>query len=462
MSHNTKSSTKLLLKDIFLNCITESTSHGLPSIIRTKRIQLKLMWLLFFILSTCACSFLVARMILAYFKFEVISQITVIHESPAAFPTVTICNIHGFNTHKSVDFKRQIFSKNNITDIFSENLINLSNMSEIKSSFFRLKFLMQLNSMDPSMNDSARLELNAPLNNMLISCSFGPNRCTESDFELFFHRYYGNCNRFNSNKQQERLVMKSGKLYGLKLELFVGFDENLGTFQSNRGAHLFIHNKSNILSSESFDVPASLETDIRLSRTRVFKLGPPHSNCVQEGDFYDSLFYNIIINQGYAYKQSDCFDLCFQQYLIKNCSCYEPSFNSLSYNKPCLSLADSLCEMNAFERFLNKNNMDKCLLSCPLECNSKDFEYTLSFSQFPTEEYAKQLRKLNRVRALFGPNRTTNYDDIKKNFLSINLFYEDFKVNLIEEVAKLTIEDLLSNIGGTLGLYTGISFLSFV
>ena len=45
--------------------------------------------------------------------------------------------------------------------------------------------------------------------------------------------------------------------------------------------------------------------------------------------------------------------------------------------------------------------------------------------------------------------------------VSINIFYDDLSYTAITEDAKMSQVDLVSNLGGLLGLFIGISFLSF-
>ena len=46
------------------------------------------------------------------------------------------------------------------------------------------------------------------------------------------------------------------------------------------------------------------------------------------------------------------------------------------------------------------------------------------------------------------------------NVVKLNINYRDLQYTLVEESQKTTWLDLISNIGGTLGLFTGFSFLS--
>ena len=44
----------------------------------------------------------------------------------------------------------------------------------------------------------------------------------------------------------------------------------------------------------------------------------------------------------------------------------------------------------------------------------------------------------------------------------ISVFYEDLKYTWINQKPKMQFIDLISNIGGSLGLFVGISFISFL
>lgn len=54
------------------------------------------------------------------------------------------------------------------------------------------------------------------------------------------------------------------------------------------------------------------------------------------------------------------------------------------------------------------------------------------------------------------------YDSLKRNMVQMTFFYGDLGYNEYDEVPSMNWIDLVSNIGGTLGLFLGMSFLSFV
>ena len=62
-------------------------------------------------------------------------------------------------------------------------------------------------------------------------------------------------------------------------------------------------------------------------------------------------------------------------------------------------------------------------------------------------KYASDLSKLD-------------YDSLKRNLVQIWVSYSDLGYDHYVEIAKTEVIDLVSNIGGTLGLFLGMSFLS--
>jgi hypothetical protein len=66
-----------------------STSHGIPNIIKSDRTCLKIMWLIFFLLSSSVGIYLVIESFINYFSFDVVTSIKVFKETPTEFPAIT-------------------------------------------------------------------------------------------------------------------------------------------------------------------------------------------------------------------------------------------------------------------------------------------------------------------------------------------------------------------------------------
>ena len=59
-------------------------------------------------------------------------------------------------------------------------------------------------------------------------------------------------------------------------------------------------------------------------------------------------------------------------------------------------------------------------------------------------------------------NETINVSSVRESVVSLNVYYNSLSYTLATESPKLNIISLLSNIGGSLGLFMGVSFLSLV
>jgi hypothetical protein len=200
-------------------------------------------------------------------------------------------------------------------------------------------------------------------------------------------------------------------------------------------------------------VPGYL-TNLVIKRVFNHKLGHPYSNCLEDVsliDSYDSDLYRFILNNTkYAYRQKDCFNYCFgrEYYKFNNITNkIDHVFNAIQdlndlkseeFYKMIDAIINNICN-NLFSRFkIDKiyfnNFYVKGIPQCPLECDSVTYELSLSSMKF---------------------------SDGNENITGFNAYYADSTYTTITELAKQEFLDLISNIGGNLGLFIGISFLSF-
>jgi hypothetical protein len=53
-------------------------------------------------------------------------------------------------------------------------------------------------------------------------------------------------------------------------------------------------------------------------------------------------------------------------------------------------------------------------------------------------------------------------EDVNEKGAYMSFYYQNLQYSLLKEIPKTKTFDLASNIGGTLGLFIGVSFISFV
>lgn len=104
-----------------------------------------------------------------------------------------------------------------------------------------------------------------------------------------------------------------------------------------------------------------------------------------------------------------------------------------------------------------------CGNECPLECQRVIYNQYTSFAHYPSEIYANSLMANPRIQSFYAQNLSRlTHDSLKQNMLQMFVYYGDLGYEEYNEVETMTWVDLISNIGGTLGLFLGMSFLSFV
>lgn len=87
----------------------------------------------------------------------------------------------------------------------------------------------------------------------------------------------------------------------------------------------------------------------------------------------------------------------------------------------------------------------------------------MSQSAFPTEWYYNM-----SISSDYNPEiseriaKIKSYTEARNYYLSFHIYYSDLSYTFIEEGPYWDLFLLLSNIGGNLGLFVGMSFLSFV
>jgi len=174
----------------------------------------------------------------------------------------------------------------------------------------------------------------------------------------------------------------------------------------------------------------------------------PYNDCAKQdtNKFYSDTF-QYFIKSNLTYLQKDCIDKCIQINLLKICNC---------------SLLDTDCNKCLEENLRNGSQMlqleiiqKACLKECPIECDSISYILTPYYTGPLQDE--KFLRRITQFKV---QNKTL--EEFKQNLVYISVYYSSLEYTKIEQIPKTELFDLISNIGGTLGLFIGVSFLSFI
>jgi hypothetical protein len=185
----------------------------------------------------------------------------------------------------------------------------------------------------------------------------------------------------------------------------------------------------------------------------VENLGKPYSQCEDNLSQSYSSLYRAFNGQGKYYRRKDCLDFMIQRYAADNCDCI---FNNLITGDD----GKKYCELNDFLSCLNKTenrfNGDQFLDNCPLECNQTDYEVSVLTSSATSLGYLKEYAEYN-----YEGQYSQNFNPATSAYV-VNVYFSELGYTQIVGVPNYTPISLISNIGGTLGLFLGMSLLSFI
>lgn len=352
------------LKEHFYRITNTSTAHGIPFIFQKERsLPSRLFWTVCLIVSTGACAFLVLKAINSYLEYDAYDKMRVVYESQIEFPTVSICNINQFATNDSSLYIQKIRENNYVTDFVGSTSFGQysSQLSRAVANYVNVRFLGILNS--ASTNETTRKSFGATKNQTILSCSYQLTECTEANFTWFYDSHYGNCYKFNAG-HNTITYSKPGREDSLLLLLYVGIDDTLNSVATSLGAHVFIHNSSNILNfNEGINVAAGTDTNVILAKTVQTYLPYPYNDCREDLNTigsYDSILVKEILLSNHSYRQRDCRLLCFQLELIQTCKCYDISFLQLFNAPPCTSSVQLGCVIGTYARYYEIISNGRC------------------------------------------------------------------------------------------------------
>ncbi|XP_059889056.1 amiloride-sensitive sodium channel subunit gamma isoform X2 [Delphinus delphis] len=281
------------------------------------------------------------------------------------------------------------------------------------------------------MNIMAQVSLEKKINmsysaeELLVTCFFDGESCDARNFTRFHHPMYGNCYTFN-NRQNETILSTSmgGSEYGLQVILYLNEEEYNPFLVSSTGA-----------------------------KTESFKLSEPYSRCTED---WNGVLITNIYNATYSLQI--CLHSCFQAKMVEKCGCAQfsqPLPQGANYCNYRQHPNWMYCYYELHQAFVWGEL--GCQAMCKEACSFKEWTLTTSLAQWPSEVSEKWLLSV----------LTWDQGQIKKKLNKTDLaklliFYKDLNQRSIVESPANSIEMLLSNIGGQLGLWMSCSIVCII
>ena len=208
---------------------------------------------------------------------------------------------------------------------------------------------------------------------------------------------------------------------------------------------------------------------INLHRLTYKQYQQPYSDCSVLEDntlvapLDDRSVFDLVEATGYAYTRKTCYMVCRQVLVTQTCGCnsYDIQYRLANFDL-CGYQADTLTDGGCMTKLKANSSFtaEYCFQRCPLECHK-------SFFQEAIGEYTNDKNYFNRFLDTFRyldevPNGTDLVDYAYENMVEVRINLDTNSHVQISEEPNMTGEELLSQLGGHLHLFLGMSLLSFV
>ena len=471
---------RLLFAD-YKESLQQIKIDGLPNIIRSRFLAIKIAWIFIVMASASACLVLTVYTVQDYLRYQVLTTYRIVNEQSSVFPTVIICNLNALNTPQAA----ALFAAANQTDDASSLWTLDAYVKRTTGSYMNMSQKAALSSFD----------------SVIIKCSFKNRACSAANFSFLLDPNNNHCYRFNAgfdaagNSVPLEYVDVPGDTEELNIELYTGVSDAQSDHVLARGYSLFVRNQSDFpfsLSPAPVTVSPGFAYDITVRRSffRNFNQWPyEYSECLVDesgellkpladrslfdavNNYYSSSSSRTLLD--FRYTRNTCYQYCFQLLngLVFNCTDY--------YNFFQVNASGSLdfCTVRADDHVtpISESNpgvyaRDYCMPRCPQECFQQMLDVSVTSHKYPPSS--------NYVRSLYAQLQSGggggggvwrahgNASDyalhLAENMVQFSVFYDKLAYALVEEEARITVVSLIGTFGGQLHVFLGMSLLSFV
>ncbi|XP_070580901.1 amiloride-sensitive sodium channel subunit alpha-like [Ptychodera flava] len=477
------------LKELGSELLENTTCHGVPRIQSARNAYRRIFWSMVFLAALSLFTWQVTTLLQNYYKREVDVSLQIKFESAIDFPAVTICNLNPVklsnvmkneqmlnilgwegmlpgmpNTMPSGNTPGQTGSTTAsppTTDGDDFDYMNWDTMDidyEARDSGFHTILLIY--DYIASLNYSEKLSLGHQLSDLLIECTWQGYPCGPNNFTTFFNPVYGNCYTFNSGRDGVRLqTSRPGPFYGLSLKLYVEQSEYVRSVTESAGVRVLVHPQSIMPFPEDngFSISPGRESSVGLRKVSIERQGSPYGDC-KDSHTLNNIFSEVF---GTDYSQQACEKSCYNDHVVDQCNCVDHRFNYNNKYNICWvnDHTQFKCLMSVENAYTTNTLTPSCATECTERCSETTFRTTVTTALWPNQMYESTI--IDKVMTISKDLRSrvaSSPEFAENNLCKLNIYYQEFNYESISESPKYEIEDFLSDMGGQMGLWIGMSF----
>ena len=508
---------KLILKQF----AGRTTVHGVPRAINSNSTFARLVWSSVFLMASIMFVAQFIQLLQKYYSRP--KKVTVeVVPLPVPFPAISFCNMRNLDAfvlnkinENFINMSDPLYHAENSDHPFVKAYM------ESVAKYYPMYAKYALEELDVFQTVLTRSTLAANIprdlislagvqkDEFIVSCRLGGHDCNRTTNILqFFDPYYYNCFTYNAPEPEDVestlgeglengwstiVLTGSGMVVKNKdIRLIPGSHERFSPMASSEGVRLVIHppNTEPFPHTEGFDVPPGHSVSFGVKARVNVRVGPPHGNCSDRSS---------LGNATGRYRLIACQKICIQKEIVSRCGCADISLPDHDQKGVSLCSSDkdipSECRLNAsdecfsalkrvYDRITcvrnikakmarNVTAMRQC--GCYPSCHEVSYDVTYSLSKWPApgiegDEAYVEIFDVGGYHQRFHPDKVDMYSkhfadpetrwEAMKDFSRLNVYIADSNVLKTEEMEDYNLNQLLSDIGGQLGLWVGSSIIT--
>lgn len=430
----------------FKKYIESTTAHGVVRIFSGKSVIRRIFWLVIVLAASGGCLYNISDRIRFLISSPTSTATSVTRKSTLTFPAVTVCNLN--------HFRAEVLQRRNITELIQTALFVVPEATTQDLDPDICDVILRDTSVIPQSVNLSHLafeellwEARHILENFIVDCRFAGRRCNVIDMFEPVISNLGICYTFNSGRSGKPLQLARGTGQRQGLQLYINVDQQSYTTPIDAGVKVAIHPQSEppLPDDQGIGVPPGSNGFISLRELRVIDQTRRDCNAASETSSFSFLQSEYI----YDYSIPACTVDCMQTSMANNCGCNSArSFHHPKSNKfaqlPNCTLENICCIVDELV------SPSQC--NCPPACSSVLYDKEVSYSQFPADFQSIGIAStLNITPSIF-----------RSNLLAISIYFETLNVETQTTSDSYSFVALLSDIGGQLGLFLGVSVISII
>ncbi|XP_022808877.1 acid-sensing ion channel 1C-like [Stylophora pistillata] len=469
-----KNTLRIKIKAKLLACFGDTTAHGYGRVASADSRPLRWFWILVCAAAVAAFSQQLYGITKQYMSRPLKVRVSIGHEEKLTFPQVTVCNLNMIRrSHIPVDIvtefpqildgrsiKRNSSKAANNASFDSSEGQTVVHFSELSEEETIIQSVLQKLADRP---EEKLMKYGHQIEDMILNCKFHRRECLDRHADMrkywtqFWHTRYGNCYSFNKgvdkNGTYTPLMTSAQTGLGLTLEINIEQDEYISQLSQEAGVRVFLGGQEEMPfpREQGISVAPGYSTAIQLRKVIIKRLDPfRNSSCESRNDrFQESIFgrYNV------TYSTTACKISCLVQAMKSNCGCviYELKYSNIPVCN--VENTDIVKCVNKVYKSFDDGNCSRC----QERCRETIFKTTVSLAKWPSKQYRDTL-----ITKINEENHHNHSGETSDHFLKLKIYYGQLDFEVIEEEEAYSIPSFLSDIGGLMGMWIGISVLTIV